>query len=138
MRVISLRISQIVKKRLFPLAVFLLLSLTSPFFIMVFENLSSFVYVPSHHRNVWPYPIEERGGTDYENYPLFNVSPTFPLLFWRVITYDYYDSFKWRTTTVSNQVELPQDLDNTTKVLTVEFSSTEKEIYLPTPSPLPY
>lgn len=93
------------------------------------------MYVPSHHRNVWPYPIEERGGTDHENYLLFSVSPTFPLLFWRAIAYDYYDSFMWRTTTVSNQVELPQDLDNTTKVLTVELSSTEKEIYLPTPSP---
>jgi len=123
------------RKNLIPLGIFIALSLTIPLFIIVFENLSSFMYIPSRQWNIPSYPIDESGEVQHENYLVLKVSPNFPLLFWRLITYDYYDSFRWRMTTLSTSFGTPQHPSNATKIFTAELNATTDEFYLPTPSP---
>jgi hypothetical protein len=123
------------RKNLIPLGIFIALSLTIPLFIIVFENLSSFMYIPSRQWNIPFYPIDESGEVQHENYLVLKVSPNFPLLFWRLITYDYYDSFRWRMTTLSTSFDPSQHPGNATKIFTVELNATTDEFYLPTPSP---
>jgi transglutaminase-like putative cysteine protease len=115
------------------LTVFLLLSLTIPLFTITFENFQFYMYIPSSDRTP-PQPIEIIRGTNYEDFLLFNVSPTFPLLFWRIETYDYYDGYSWKTTTESKPTE-SRNQHNTSNIFTVELSSSANENYLPIPSP---
>jgi hypothetical protein len=124
----------LVKKNLLPLVTFLVLSLAIPLFVTVFETLPSFKYMPVPHWDVWPYPVSQERGTELEKYLLFKISPAFPLLFWRLVTYDYYDGFKWQTTTVSNLIEPPMNSNNATVVFTVELDEVTNDFYLPLPS----
>jgi len=130
--------TRITEKKSFFVVFFIFLSLTIPVFLLIFKNLTFFMYLPSFYERLGPvHPI--KGGESFfkekdNNFLLFNVSPTFPLLFWRYITYDHYDGFKWCKTTIFHLDPL-QAPCNTTKVFTVELNSTKREIYLPIPSP---
>jgi transglutaminase-like putative cysteine protease len=125
-----------IKKNLLPLTVFLFLSLTIPLFAIVFESLPSIRQMSVPHWNVWPYPVREsvEGWIQQDRYLVFKVSPTFPLLFWRLVTYDYYNGFKWQTTTVSNMIDSQKNSSNATLIFSVELNATTNEFYLPTPS----
>jgi len=126
-----------IRKKMLPLAVFLLLSLTIPLFVTVFENLTSFMVIPVRREKVYPPYIPETGSATYKivNAPFFNVSPTSPVLFWRAVTYDNYDGFKWETTTISSTAQPQQNPGNATRIFKIELSSTAEENFLPTPSP---
>lgn len=126
------------KMRKASLIVILLVLLFSIFLLSVLSNL-----LTGYREAQRPHENEKRQSiSDTEKEPsvlLFTVSPVTPQLFWRVSTLDYYTGFDWLRTTEEKILEaFPQvQDDNATKVFTVEISASQRETFLPLPSPNP-
>jgi len=61
------------------------------------------------------------------------VSPIFPLCFWRVETYDYYNHYDWQTKTETSTIKT-LILENASKFFTVELNANTQIHSLPTPT----
>lgn len=116
------------------LAVTLLVVVGSLFLLSVLSNtLTEYTERP-------PVPKDQNDPTKRDAYEepsvlMFKVSPISPRLFWRVSTADYYTGLNWIKTTDDVLVERFPMSENTnaTRVFTVEFNSSQREIFLALP-----
>ena len=117
------------------LIVLLLVLLFSLFLLAVLSNLLT------GYSELTPLPKDREKQTEKEEEKpsvlLFKVSPPNPQLYWRVSTADYYTGLTWLKTTDEKPIEAFPEFQttNVTKVFTVEIVTTQREIFLPLPSP---
>lgn len=65
---------------------------------------------------------------------MFTVTPTFPKLYWRIATADFYDGFGWAKTSESEIVEeFPARAEKIESIFTVNFSTGASRVSLPIP-----
>lgn len=106
----------------------LILVVSTLFLSALFDNLTSY------YTNLPPQ--EESSPSKSARHLVFAVSPAHPTNYWRVSTSDYYDGFRWSSTTIKRSIEeFPKaQSDSDVQVFTVEMNTTEEEVSLPVPS----
>ena len=112
----------------------LVLSISALFLSVTFDSLAGYFKSLSYYERdeEWfPY-----GDIREQPRLIFTVTPSYSGTFWRIGTADYYDGFRWRSTTEENVVkEFRQNQSDSAPVFTVEMNITEESSFLPTPSP---